>query len=149
MTSVFDRRIRGFRLIEIVSLGCLIALVFGVYLAKTFAGRERQEIARIERQIRAEHASIRLLKAEVAHLEQPERLEHLSETYLNLAPVEAKREAPAESLEEISRTRAEKPKPAAGAVSAQTATTPAATTPAGTTPAAAVPAPAAAAPAER
>jgi hypothetical protein len=128
MTSVFERRIRGFRLIEIVSLGCLIALVLGVYLAKTFAGRERQEIARIERQIRVEHASIRLLNAEVAHLEQPERLERLSETYLNLKPVEAQREAPAESLEEISRTRADKPETptAAPAAAPGTAIVPAA-----------------------
>ena len=105
MTSVFERRIRGFRLTEIVALGCLIAIVFGVYLAKTMAGREHQELARIERQMADERQRIRLLKAEVAHLEQPERMERLSSAYLGLKPVESGREAPEESLQEIARLR--------------------------------------------
>ena len=107
MNRVFNRRVRGFRLVDVVSLGCLIALVLGVYLAKTFAGRERQEIARLERQIRAEQASIRLLTAEVAHLEQPERLERLAEGYLGLKPVEVEREAEADALASISRGESE------------------------------------------
>jgi cell division protein FtsL len=101
--SVFQSRYRGFRLIDIVAFGCLLAMVFGVYLAKTMAGRERAEIARIERQMAEERDRIRLLKAEVAHLEQPERVERLSESYLGLAPVDAKREAPLENLPEIAR----------------------------------------------
>lgn len=107
--SVFSRRVRGFRLVDVVALGCLMALVFGVYLAKTLAGRERQEIARIERRIEAEERRIRLLQAQVAHLEQPERLERLSEAYLGLKPVEVEREAPEAELEAISRTYAEAP----------------------------------------
>jgi hypothetical protein len=77
MSSIFNRRIRGFRLIELTMFGLLVAMVFGVYLAKTMAGRDHQEIARIEREIAAEQRRIRLLKAEVAHLEQPERLGRL------------------------------------------------------------------------
>ena len=96
--SVFQSRYRGFRLIDIVAFGCLLAMVFGVYLAKTMAGRERSEIARIEREMRVERDRIRLLQAEVAHLEQPERMERLSETYLGLAPVDAEREARADTL---------------------------------------------------
>lgn len=126
--SVFTRRIRGFRLVDVVALGCLIALVFGVYLAKTLAGHERQEIARIEREIRAEKERIRLLQAEVAYLEQPERLERLSESYLGLKPVEVEKEAPEESLEEISRSRADKAETPPGlAPAAPPASAPAAT----------------------
>ena len=52
--SLLDRKVRGFKLVDVVALGLLAALVLGVYLAKTMAGRERTEIARVERQISAE-----------------------------------------------------------------------------------------------
>ena len=91
--SWLNHRVRGFRLIDLVCLGVLTVLILGVYLAKTIAGRERTEIARIDRQIGEEKARIRLLQAEVSHLEQPARIERLSEAYLGLAPVPMKHEA--------------------------------------------------------
>ncbi|WP_333587511.1 cell division protein FtsL [Phenylobacterium sp.] len=96
--SLINRRIRGFRLIDVVAFGLLVALVMSVYLAKTMASRERAQIARVERQIVAEKSRIRLLEAEVAHLEQPSRLEHLSTTYLDMAPVAPKQEATPDTL---------------------------------------------------
>lgn len=107
MTSVFHHRLRGFRLIDIVALGCFLSLVFGVYLAKTLAGRERSDIARIEFQMGEERARIRLLQAEVAHLEQPERMERLSQTYLGLKPVDSRRETPVERLGELAELTTE------------------------------------------
>ena len=98
-----NRRVRGFRLIDLVALGLLTVLILGVYLAKTIAGRERTEIARVERQIGEEKARIRLLQAEVSHLEQPARIERLSEAYLGLAPVSIKREADADALPQLAR----------------------------------------------
>lgn len=99
--TVLARKVRGFRLVDLVALGVLVLLIVGVYLAKTIAGRERAQIAVAERQIAAERARIRLLKAEVAHLEQPARIGRLSETYLGMAPVSIKHEAVPESLSEI------------------------------------------------
>jgi cell division protein FtsL len=99
--SLLARRIRGFRLVDLVGVGVLMLLILGVYLAKTIAGRERAEIATTERQIEAEKARIRLLQAEVTHLEEPARIEHLSETYLGLAPVSIKHEASPDALSEI------------------------------------------------
>lgn len=99
--NVFDRKIRGFRLVDVVALGLLLALVLSVYLAKTIAGSERAEIASVERQIDAERARIRLLQAEVAHLEQPSRIEQLSSSYLGMVPVSAKRETTIESLSDV------------------------------------------------
>ena len=90
--NLLDRRVRGFRLVDLVALGLLTAMILGVYLAKTFAGRERTEIAKVERQIDMEKSRIRLLQAEVSHLEQPARIERLSEAYLGMAPVTFKRE---------------------------------------------------------
>jgi cell division protein FtsL len=104
--SLIDRRVRGFRLIDLVALGLLVVLILGVYLAKTMAGRERAEIARIERQIAAEKARIRLLQAEVTHLEQPARIERLSTAYLGLAPVSIKRETTTDSLLDVARNPA-------------------------------------------
>jgi hypothetical protein len=78
-------------------------LILGVYLAKTVAGGERAKIATVERQIAGEKARIRLLQAEVSHLEQPARIERLSETYLGMAPVAFKREANVEALPDLAR----------------------------------------------
>lgn len=99
--SLLARRIRGFRLVDIVALSVLVLLVLGVYLAKTIAGRERAQIASTERQIAAEKARIRLLQAEVTHLEQPARIERLSGTYLGMGPVSIKHEASPDVLAEI------------------------------------------------
>jgi cell division protein FtsL len=99
--SLLDRKIRGFRLVDVVALGVLVAVVLSVYLAKTMAGRERAEIASIEKQIDAEKARIRLLQAEVAHLEQPARIEALSTAHLGMAPVQAKHETTVDKLGEV------------------------------------------------
>jgi len=101
--SFFDRKVRGFRLVDVVAFGLLMALVMSVYLAKTIAGRERTEIATVEKQIDAERARIRLLQAEVAHLEQPARIERLSSAYLGMAPLAAKRETTPENLAAVAR----------------------------------------------
>lgn len=99
--SLLARRIRGFRLVDLVGASVLVMLILGVYLAKTVAGRERADIAATERQIEAEKIRIRLLQAEVTHLEKPARIEKLSETYLGMAPVSIKHEASPDVLGEI------------------------------------------------
>lgn len=105
--SLLDRRVRGFRLIDLMALGVLFALILGMYLAKTLAGAERAQIASVTRQIEAERARIRLLKAEVSHLEQPARIERLSETYLGLKPVAITRDATLDELGGVLRKQAE------------------------------------------
>lgn len=99
--SLFDRKVRGFRLVDVVAASLLVALILGVYLAKTMAGRERTEIASVESEIAAEQTRIRLLKAEVAHLEQPTRIEALSSQYLGMVPISSKNEATPETLGSI------------------------------------------------
>ena len=99
--SLFQSRFRGFRVIELAAFVCVIALAFGVYLAKTNAGRERSKIAVIERQISEEQRRLKLLRAEVAHLEQPERLEQLSTQHLGLQAVDGSKEALPETLRDI------------------------------------------------
>lgn len=101
--ALFNRRLRGFRVIEIVACGCLAVLVLSVYLTKAAAGREGSAIATINQEIAVERKRVRLLRAELAHLEQPQRLEQLSTRYLSLGPVSAKRETGPDGLTEVAR----------------------------------------------
>jgi cell division protein FtsL len=103
MAGLFERRVRGFRVVEVAGLGLLLALVLGVYLAKAFAGRERADIANIETQIVAEQTRVRLLRAEVAHLENPRRVEQLATSYLALAPIAATHETSEDALIDVAR----------------------------------------------
>ena len=116
--SVFTRKVRGFRLVDLVGVGLLVLIILGVYLAKTMAGRERAEIAKVERQIRTEKARIRLLQAEVAHLEQPGRIERLAVTYLKMETVGAHREASVDQIIDVARAGPPKKAEAPSAVAA-------------------------------
>ena len=97
-SKLFAQRVRGFRVIEVGGFACLIALVLGVYLFKGMAGAEGSQIADTTRQIAAEQVRVRALKADLAKLEAPVRLERLSTQYLGLQPVSAKKEAAPEAL---------------------------------------------------
>ena len=103
MTGVFDKRYRGFRVINLVGWGLLATVILGVYLAKTMAWGERNQIAAIDIQIRQEKLRIRLLQAEVAHLEQPRRLAALSSGALGMAPIGAKQEIGLDDLQRFAR----------------------------------------------
>jgi hypothetical protein len=111
--SIFTRRVRGVRLINVWGAGILLVLVFVLFLVKTFAGGERADIARTEVQIADEQRRIRLLEAEVAFLEQPQRIQRLAEGGLNVQPLSGKHEATLGALAEVARKS--DPKPAAPA----------------------------------
>jgi cell division protein FtsL len=96
----FDRRVRGFRIVEVGALGVLLVLILTVYLAKTGAGGKRADIDRIQGQITDEQIQIRMLRAEVATLEQPSRLEALA-AYLQLGPISARREITVAALPDV------------------------------------------------
>ncbi len=101
VAGLFQRRLRGFRIVDLTAFFCLTALVLSVYAFKAHAGGESAKIADVDSQIVEEQRRIRLLDADLARLEQPERLERLSTQYLGLAPVAAKHETSLTSLIEI------------------------------------------------
>ena len=103
ISALFSRRIRGVRLVNLWGAGLLLVLVVTLYLLKTFAGGERADIASTEMQIANEQRKIRLLHAEVAYLEQPARIGHLSEQYLGMKPASGKHETTVDSLGQIVR----------------------------------------------
>ena len=101
--ALFTRRVRGVRVVNIWGGGLLLVLVVGLYLLKSLGGGERADIARTEDQIADEQTRIRLLNAEVAYLEQPSRIERLSEDYLKLEPMSGAHEASVAHLQDISQ----------------------------------------------
>ena len=115
LSGLLRNRLFGFRLIEVSALVLLIGLAVGVYLAKVWGGRESQEIARIEREIRDEHRRIRLLQAEVAFQEQPERIGRIAAEQLKYAPPSPKVEVDPAELVDVARGAKKPPAPLAPA----------------------------------
>ena len=99
---LFDLRVRGFRLVEIVAGIILVATIGFVYVAKTGAAEEADRIAELEGRVRVNQQRVRLLRAEVASLERPERIEALSEA-AGLAPVAPGRQASEARLSDLAR----------------------------------------------
>ncbi|KQS55495.1 cell division protein [Brevundimonas sp. Leaf363] len=99
---VFDWKIRGVRWIEIIGALVVAALIAGVYVAKAAAAREASRIAELEREIGDNRQRVRLLRAEVARLEQPARLETLSRG-IGMAPVNVKQQADEARLPTLAR----------------------------------------------
>ncbi|CAL4866749.1 Cell division protein FtsL [Asticcacaulis sp. MM231] len=115
---LFEQRVRGIRLIELVGVVLVFALIFWVCVSKAREGEDIRRISDLDRQIAEEQEAVGALKIKVAQLERPGRLEQLAVTYLGMKPVEPNHEARLESLGEISRATA---RPVAGNVAAPAA----------------------------
>jgi hypothetical protein len=100
LDRLFAWKVRGIRWIEIIGVLMVAAMIFSVYLAKAAAARESAQIASLEREIGENGQRVRLLKAQVAQLEQPARLEALSRG-AGLGPVDMKRQASEERLDNL------------------------------------------------
>lgn len=89
MTTIrrlFDWKVRGVRWVEILGILCVAAMLLSVYLTKAAAARQSNRIAELEREIDQSSMRVRMLRAEVARLESPARLEALS-LQAGLAPI--------------------------------------------------------------
>lgn len=117
--SIFAQRWRGFRKVDVWAAAVAAVLALGVYAFKADAGKESARIKEVAEQIQTERRAVTLLQAEVAHLEQPERLERLSVAYLGLKPQDARREAPVEGLTELAHRVEPAPRPAASPVASE------------------------------
>ena len=101
VSAILFQRVRGFRIMDLAALVIFLALALTVYAFKTSAGAERTDISDVEDQIRDETRQVRLLRAEIAHLESPDRLERLAGQYAGQAPVTAKQEVTPDALADI------------------------------------------------
>ena len=104
ISALFTRRVRGVRVVNLWGSGLLLILVIGLYLLKSFGSGERADIAHAEDQIAQEQTRLRLLNAEVAYLEQPARLERLSEDYLQLQPMSGRHETSVDELQAVAQS---------------------------------------------
>ena len=102
-------RVRGVSLFETLAFACLVALMLAVYLFKAGAGQESARINELNRDILAEQRDVRRLQEELGRLEQPARIEQLSDRMLGLQPVRAKQELQVADLQAISRRPAVSP----------------------------------------
>jgi cell division protein FtsL len=109
VAGLFERRIRGFRVVEVAALLALAAMIFWVYLTKAEAGRERYEIGEVRKQVLDEQRTLKQLRAESAHLEQYSRIEALSRDYLGLQPVKPARETEPQDLPALAAERRARP----------------------------------------
>lgn len=100
-SGVFNQRYRGFRVVDLGALALVLTLALGSYLFTTVAGVEKADTAGVETQIVQEQTRIRLLKAELAHLEDPGRIERLSTQYLGMTPADPKHETTPEALAQV------------------------------------------------
>jgi hypothetical protein len=101
LKGVFSRRYRGFRVVDLVALAVLLVLALASYAFKTFAQGMGADTVGVEGQIAQEDRRIHLLRAEIAHLEDPGRLERLSTQYLGMQPVDPKQETTPEALSQV------------------------------------------------
>jgi hypothetical protein len=114
-SELLNRRVRGFRVVDLAALVLFLALAFTVYAFKTSAGRQRTDIADVETQIHDESRDVRLLRAKVAALESAPNIERLA-PYANQAPVNPRQEIDPSELPRIAMSGS--PPPASNAIPA-------------------------------
>ncbi|HTM80034.1 cell division protein FtsL [Asticcacaulis sp.] len=112
LMRLFEQRVRGIRLIELVGGILMFGLIFWVCISKAREGEDVRRMNELDRQIAVEQEAVNSLKIKVAQLERPGRLEQLAVEYLGMKPTDPNHEARLESLGEISRTTSQAVSPA-------------------------------------
>ena len=110
--AIFTQRVRGVRVLDLMAGAVLLVLALGSYAFKTMAEAQGAGAADIQAQISQEERRIRLLKAEISHLEAPSRIETLATQYLQMAAPDAKHEITAADLPRIAAADASPATPA-------------------------------------
>ena len=80
------------RALNVIAFIVASALAVALYIAKTEAQGEQERLARLQAQLADERGQISVLNAEIAHLENPERLRALARRYLGFEPLDPSRE---------------------------------------------------------
>ena len=115
--AIFTRRVRGVRVLDLMAGVVLLVLALGSYAFKTMAEAQGAGAADVQAQINQEDRRIRLLKAEISHLEAPSRIEARATQYLQMGALDAKHEiTPADlsriaSADPVPTTPAKRPTP--------------------------------------
>ncbi len=86
------------RLFNIGAAILALLLAIGLYRAKTEADTARARVRQLEIEVAAAQAELKILSAEVAVLESPERVEKLAREKLDLKPATPSQVKPLSSL---------------------------------------------------
>jgi cell division protein FtsL len=86
------------RLFNIGAALLALLLAIGLYRAKTEADSARARVRQLESEVAAAQAELKILSAEVAVLESPERVEKLAREKLGLKPAAPAQVKPLSSL---------------------------------------------------
>jgi len=78
----------------------IVALVIGLYKAKTDAARTEAHVRQLQRQIEESEADMRALRAEIAAQESPARIEALAENHLGVVVGSAGAALPENAIEQ-------------------------------------------------
>ncbi len=95
-------------MIRLVNIGlflCLLILITGVYFLKSNSKTLQKDIWSLKHKIENAQSNSDVLRAEIAHLENPERLFRLAKQYLNLEPYNDKRSLNDETFRFVIKTR--------------------------------------------
>ncbi|WP_140985919.1 cell division protein FtsL [Asticcacaulis tiandongensis] len=103
VSGLFNRRVRGIRLVELVGVVLAVGMMMWVGFSKVREGESVRRLNTLNAQIAVEEAAIKELQVRVAHLERPARIEALATQHLGMTPVKPEREARLENLPEISK----------------------------------------------
>jgi cell division protein FtsL len=93
-----DRRMSR-RALHIVAAVLIVLLAVGLYKAKTDAAKAETRVRELQTQIEETEADLRALRAEIAHLESPARVEDLAQRHLGLAPGAERAPLPAAEID--------------------------------------------------
>lgn len=78
-----------------------VALTVTLYFVKTHAQSAKRDVRVLSQAIAAEDAAIRVLRAELAYLENPMRLSDLNQTHLKLTPIRPDQEHTSAKIEQM------------------------------------------------
>lgn len=106
---LFERRVRGVRLIELIGLVLVFGMIFWVCLSKAREGDDIRRMNDLDQQIADEQTAVNALRIKVSQLERPERLEYLATELLDMKPVDPAHETDISGISQISRTTSRAP----------------------------------------
>jgi hypothetical protein len=90
----------------------LVSSAFALYWAKAEAQSAREHVIQLQNEVDIQRRAVRLLEAELAWMERPDRLEATARNKLGLTPVTAQSTASIDDLDQIAPLRVAAPKSA-------------------------------------
>lgn len=101
LRNLYDQRLWGFRLVEVVLALCALLSLSWVYISTVQENRYDKRMVELEKAITQEREALQVLRLKVAGLEKPSRIEALAVETLGMTPVDPKHEAGPEALQQL------------------------------------------------